>query len=264
MDMTIFIHELKQNRKTFFIWAFIVAGMNFIFLLIYPQMVGEIEGMQDMYSNLGSFSAAFGMDKINFAAPMGYYGLYDGVMLAIGGGMFAAVIGGNILCKEEGSHTAEFLFTTPLSRENIAMQKLLAAAILVVMFNIICMLAGISGIYIIGEEIEWSIFLLFHLAQVCMHIEVCTISYCMSAHLRRPSMGMAIGISLLFYFLQMMANISEKVEWVKYITPYYYADAANILPRESIEWQLLLLGMVYACIAAAIGLRKIGVKDLNP
>lgn len=260
--MRVFRHELQQNRKLLLIWTAVVGGMIFVIMLIFPQMQSQVEDMTDMFSNLGGFSAAFGMDKMSFATPMGFYGVEGGAMISIGGGMLAAILGGNMLCKEEGNHTAEFLLTMPLRRENAALQKLAAAAVMIVAFNAVCMILGMGAFAAVGEEIAWKEFLLYHGAQVLMQLELGALCFCLSAFLRKVSMGVGIGVAMSFYFLQMFANITDGLEWLKYITPYYYSDAANIFPAVSVEWGLAALGMAYALAAVIVGIIKYGRKDL--
>lgn len=260
--MRVFRHELQQNRKLLMIWTAVVAGMIFIIMLIFPQMESQVGDMTEMFANMGGFSAAFGMDKISFATPMGFYGVEGGAMMAIGGGMLAAILGGNILCKEEGSHTAEFLLTMPMRRENAALQKLAAVAVMIVIFNGVCMGLGIGAFAVVGEEIAWNEFLLYHIALVLMQLEIGALCFCLSAFLHKVSMGVGIGVAMLFYFLQMFVNVTDKLEWLKYVTPYYYSDAGNVFPTASVEWGLVLLGMGYAAAAVIVGLLKYGRKDL--
>lgn len=50
---------------------------------------------------------------------------------------------------------------------------------------------------------------------------------------------------------------------MKYFTPYYYADASNIFPAASIEWELVALGMVYGIAAALTGVFHYARKDIK-
>ncbi len=261
--MTLFLHEWKQNSKMFLIWTAVVAGMTLVFMMIYPQMAGQVEEMTDIYANLGSFSAAFGMDRINFATPLGFYGIEAGAMISIGGGMLAALLGGGILCKEEGNHTAELLFTMPHRREALTLWKALAAGTMIIAFNLVCVLSGIAAFACIGEELLWKEFCLYHTAQLLMQLEIGMLCFCISAFLHRTSMGVGIGVSMTCYFLQLFVNITDKAAFLKYVTPYYYADAANIFPTASIEWKLVALGMAYGIVAVAAGVYYYARKDLR-
>lgn len=261
--MRVYRHELQQNWKLLLIWSAVVAGMNMIIMLIFPQMADQAQEMEAVYANLGAFSDAFGMDRLSFVTPMGFYGVEGGAMISIGGGMLSGLLGGGILCKEEGRHTAEFLFTMPLRREEIALQKLEALLTLIILFNLICMGCGAGAFVMIGEAVEWKPFLLYHLAQLLMQAELGLICFGVSAFLHRVSLGLGIGIAMLFYFLQLFANISDKLDWLKYVTPYCYADAANILPKEAVDWKLAALGAAYGIIAACVGVYQLGRKDLS-
>ena len=66
-------------------------------------------------------------------------------------------------------------------------------------------------------------------------------------------MSIGIGVAALLYFLGLFGNITEKAEKVKSITPYAYADAADILPDAALDGTLILLGMGYAFLGLEIG-----------
>ena len=113
--MTIVKHELRQSKTSFFIWTAAIGFLLMVCIFLYPEMKGEMEGINDMFSSMGSFTAAFGMDKLNFGTLMGFYSVECGNVLGLGGAFFAALCAVNILSKEERDKTAEFLLTHPKS-----------------------------------------------------------------------------------------------------------------------------------------------------
>ena len=136
--MTIFMHEMKQNAKPLAVWCAIVGGMIFLCMILFPEMLGQMDSVNDLFSEMGDFTAAFGMDRISFAEPMGFYGIECGNVLGIGGALFAAYLGVRLLSKEEGGHTAEFLLTHPVSRARVVAEKLAALLVQLVLFNAVC------------------------------------------------------------------------------------------------------------------------------
>ena len=60
-----------------------------------------------MFASMGSFTEAFGMDKISFGTLTGFYAVECGNILGLGGAFFSALCGVSILAKEEKDHTAE-------------------------------------------------------------------------------------------------------------------------------------------------------------
>ena len=261
--MTVLGHELKSSIKTWSIWALSIGFMIVICLLLYPELGDQMNQVDDIYSNLGGFSDAFGMDKISMGTPMGFYGIECGSVMAIGCSFFAAMLGANMLSKEEHSHTAEFLLTHPISRKRVVFEKLLAVIIQIVMLNLVCIILAIISFNIIGEKILWEEFRLFHIAQLIMQLEIAFICFGISAFLKHSAMGIGIGIAALLYFLNIAVNISDKVEFLKYITPFKYADAADIISSCSLDEKLILVGIIYALISLVLAFYYYSKKDIS-
>lgn len=261
--MTVLAHELKTGTKTLSIWTLSIGFMIMLCMLLYPEIGNQIGQVEDVYSNMGGFTAAFGMDKISIATPMGFYGIECGSVMDIGCSLFVAMLGANMLSKEERYHTAEFLLTHPISRQRVIFEKLIAVVIQIVVLNLICALLAIISFKIIGEKIYLDEFGLFHVAQLLMQLEIAFICFGISAFLKHSSMGIGIGVATLLYFLNIVGNISEKAEFVKYITPFKYADAADVISSCSIDKKLILIGVIYALISVVFAFLYYGKKDIS-
>ena len=121
--MTIVKHELKQGKK----FLFDMDGGNrhaaCSLRVLFPEMKGEMDGISDVFASMGSFTAAFGMDRLNFGTLVGFYAIECGNVLGLGGAFYAALCAVGILSKEEKERTAEFLLTHPVSRVKIITVK---------------------------------------------------------------------------------------------------------------------------------------------
>lgn len=261
--MILFRHELRQGRKTLLIWSAVVGFMILICMLMYPEMGKQMGGIDKLFSQMGGFTQAFGMDKLNFASVMGFYGIECGNILGIGGAFFAALLGISALAKEEAGHTAEFLLTHPISRMRVALEKLAALFCQLVFFNVICIACALISFLLIDEHAEVKAFTLFHLAQFLLQLEIAFICFAVSAFLRRSGLGLGLGFAAFLYFLNIIENISSQAEWLKYITPFKYADASSIIPDASLDRNLVILGMIYTLAAALIALRHFRRKDIS-
>lgn len=261
--MVVLKSELKRGKIMLLIWVLSIASMMAMCVLIYPQMGDQMEKTQDMYSNMGAFTKAFGLDKISMSTATGFYGVECGSILSIGGSFFAALLGAGMLSKEENLHTAEFLLTHPISRVRIISEKIIAVILQVILLNIICILISIISFKIIDEKILWDEFLLFHVAQTIMQLEVACICFGISAFIKNNATGIGIGIASIFYFLSILFNISEQTEFLKYITPFAYADAATIMDECSLDTTLITLGVVYSVVFLLIAFYKYSKKDIS-
>ena len=248
--MTVFLHEMKFGRKTLIIWTGAIGFMLLICLIMYPQIKIEMDSMTDMFANMGGFTAAFGMDKINFGTAMGFYGIECGNILGIGGGFFAALLGISVLAKEENEHTAEFLLTHPISRSRIVTEKLLAVMAQLLIMNAVVTAVSVLSFLAIGEDIPVSEFALLHTSYLLLQVEIAAICFGVSAFLRRGGTGIGLGLAAMFYFLNIIGNISDKAEFVKYITPFAYAEASDIITNVELDGVLIAIGVV--CTASGI------------
>ncbi|MBQ8039552.1 MAG: ABC transporter permease subunit [Lachnospiraceae bacterium] len=260
--MTILRHELRQNRTSFWIWTIVISFMIGVCVFIYPEMKGEMESISDVFSDMGSFSAAFGMDQINFGTLLGYYAIECGNVLGLGGAFFAALCGAGILAKEEKDRTAEFLLTHPISRVKIITQKLIAVLSQVVILNVIVFAVVALAMVSIGENIPWEEMLLLHAAYLLLQIELAGICFGISAFLRRGSLGVGLGVAVTMYFLNLISNITESAEFLKYVTPFGYANGSDIVTNVELDIQLISIGMVYAIVGVVLAYLKYTKKDI--
>ena len=261
--MTLLKHELKQGSKTLAIWTAAIGFLVAICLFLFPEMKGEMDGVSDMFASMGSFTAAFGMDRLNFGTLIGFYAVECGNILGLGGAFFASLIAVSALAKEEKERTAEFLLSHPVSRVSVISSKLAALVIQIVVMNAVIFALSAACIATIGEEPAWKEICLLHLAYFLLQLELAGICFGISAFLRRGSLGVGLGIAAIMYFLNIIANISEKAEFLKLITPFGYAEGADIVSNGSLDAKLVLIGMAFALIGVAAAYFWYSRKDIR-
>lgn len=261
--MTIIKHELRRGKISFFIWTGAVSLMLAISVLMYPEMKSQMGEINEMFSSMGSFTSAFGMDQLNFGTLTGYYAVECGNVLGLGGAFFAALCAVSILSKEEKEKTAEFLLTHPISRVRIITEKLVAVLAQIIAFNLVVYAASIICVAAIGEDIPWKEMNLLHLAYLTMQLEIAGICFGISAFLRKGSIGIGLGLAAMLYFLNIIANITESAEFLKYITPFGYCDGSGIVNDGYLDGAKMAIGgaVFVVCIIAAY--LKYTKKDIS-
>lgn len=260
--MTLTKHELRQGWKILAIWTACIAFLVVICIVLFPEMKSEMDGVTDMFASMGSFTQAFGMDRLSFGTLIGFYAVECGNILGLGGAFFAAFTAIAALAKEEKDRTAEFLLAHPVSRVQIISEKLAAVMVQIVVMNAVVFGLSLACIAQVGEEIQWKELCLLHLAYFLLQIELAGICFGISAFLRRGGLGLGLGIAAIAYFLNIIANISEQAEFLKYITPFGYAEGADIVTNGCLDMTMLLPGMLYAGIGIAAAYWKYSKKDI--
>ncbi|NLA77118.1 MAG: ABC transporter permease subunit [Clostridiales bacterium] len=261
--MTIFKHELRRGKVSFIIWTAAITFFLVICVFMFPEMKDQMQSVSDMFASMGSFTAAFGMDRLNFGEFMGFYGVECGNILGIGGALFAALLGVSALSKEEKEHTAEFLLTHPVSRARIITGKLCAVFAQIILMNAIIFICVVLSAAAIGEKPDWSTLMLLHLAYFILQIEISAVCFEISAFLRRGGVGAGLGLAALMYFLNITANISESAGFLKYITPFGYTESADIVEANSLDGVLVGIGLSVTVLGIAAAYTKYCKKDIQ-
>ena len=260
--MTLVRHELRQGWKSFAVWTATFGFFVLICVFLFPEMKSEMEGISNLFASMGAFTAAFGMDQLNFGTLTGFYAVECGNILGIGGAFFAAMTAAGILAKEEKERTAEFLLTHPVSRTRILTEKLSSVILQIVGMNVIVYGVAIGSMVLVGEEVPWKEVTLLHLAYFLLQLELAGICFGISAYLRKGSLGIGLGLAAMMYFLNLIANISDKAEFLKYITPFGYAEGSDIVSKGCLNGSMLLVGMLFMVLGIAAGYFRYCRKDI--
>ena len=261
--MTVFFHELKRGRISLLIWSAAIAFMLAICVIIYPEMKSQMGDISAMFADMGSFSEAFGMDKINFGSFTGFFGVECGNVLGLGGAFFAAIIGISALSKEEKEHTAEFLLTHPVSRTAVIAQKLFAVFAQITILNIAVAAITAVSIVAIGEDADVKTVCLLFLSYFILQIEIAAITFGISAFIKGNGLGIGLGIAVVFYFLNIIANLTENTEFLKYLTPFGYTEGSDIISSGKIEIKYLSVGLLFTALGITAAFIKYRKKDIG-
>ena len=230
---------------------------------MFPEMRGEMDAVGNMFASMGSFTAAFGMDRLNFGTLIGFYSIECGNILGLGGAFFASLICVSSLSKEEKDRTAEYLLTHPVSRVRVVTEKLVAVLAQIAAMNLIILGLSLLSVELIGEDIPWKDILLMHGAYYILQLELAGICFGISAFLHRGSIGVGMGLAAIMYFLNLIANLTERAKFLKYITPFGYCEGADIIADGKLNAELIAVGLLFACIGVTAAYWQYIRKDIR-
>ena len=114
--------ELKVNLKSFIIWTSILLGMFLIVYLMYPAIInsGSIDAMDEMMNMFpDEMLKAFNVDISSMDSAYGWLKTEGFFFVYLIVGVYASIMGSNILLKEESEKTIEYLNSLPIRRRDI-------------------------------------------------------------------------------------------------------------------------------------------------
>lgn len=148
MNFIIYRMEMRRNLKSFIIWAGSICGILFFGMLFYPAITadGLLTQMESMFENpmMKGVLSVFGADISTLGNLMGFYVTYNSIYNVLLACIFASVLAGNLLAKEEAEKTAEFLFTRPVSRTFIFLSK---TAVLISYITLLSLLYFVTSLF---------------------------------------------------------------------------------------------------------------------
>lgn len=249
--MTLLMHELKMNRKAFLIWMVCLGFSCFGCLLLFEGLEETMEEMAAAYAQMGAFSAVLGLDRLSVGTVEGFYATEVALMFAVGGAMFAAMTGAAIVAKEEEGHTAEFLHTLPFGRETIILWKYAALVLLILLFDLCCVAWVLAGFGLVGQFPPTGEFCMYHGAQLMMQLEIGSLCFLLSSCSKRKQIGAALGGAILLYMMELMCRIVPDLEGLKYVTPYYFSNGADIFAEGRVDAVMVVISAVVTILCAA-------------
>jgi ABC-2 type transport system permease protein len=147
--------------------------------------------------------------------------------------IFSIVAATGALAGEEGRGSLEILLSEPVSRARLYVSKALAlllAAITILAIILAGWYAILPMVDLHGEVTVRSV-TVAHLAM--LPAMVCFAGWGMLLAAIAPSRGQAAGIlaALLIaaYLVSAIAQAVEPIEWMKWLSPYYYTDTSSLL-----------------------------------
>ena len=263
MMVTIFKHEMKSSIKNLLIWSICIGGMGLACILLFSSMQESMAGMAENFASMGAFADAFGMSQLSIATLMGFYATEVGTIHTLGGAMFAAILGTSMLSKEEDGHTSEFLFSLPIQRGKVVAVKGCALITNIVLLNLFCVGIYLLGIEILGEDISLKEFFIYHIMQIVMQLEIAAVCYTISAFMKKNKIGLGLGLVLLLYAYDLIARVIPDLSDYKTVTPFSYANAADIFSTGKIDMTAGSIGAVVIVLSILAAFWVYTKRDLE-
>ena len=240
-----FKRELKINLKSFVIWTSILIGLFLVVFLVYPSIINSanikmIDEMMKIFPE--EMLKAFNMDLSTIDSAFGWLKTEGFVFVLLITGIYSGILGSNILLKEESDKTIEYLNSVPVTRKNIVLNKILCGIFYIILMILIIGIFNFIGLSLSGEFDRKS-YILLSITPLFSSIVIFAICLFLSTftHKTKKTLGISLGIVFVSYFLNVISEIGESTEFLKYISIFTLADIRNVILNVSINPILVVL-----------------------
>ena len=260
-------HEFKRNFRSFVLWTSIISGLSIMMLLLFPAFENS---MGDLLETLEGYPAgfleAFGLGEggLDMGNIYGWYGVEGYLFVLLIGGSYAAVLGSSILSKEEDEKTIEFLLTKPVSRTKIIFGKIFVIILNLFLLNLVMSIVLIISFVLFGE-FDFLVWALFSFAPLLHQFFFASIAFFISVFITksRTVMSISLGLVIGLYVVEIISKLTDSAEFLKYITPYEYVNAVDIVKNNNIQGIYLLISFAVISISFALSWVFYNKKDIT-
>jgi ABC-2 type transport system permease protein len=260
--MILFKHELYKQRRSFIAWVGIMNVFVFGFMLLFPLFKEQMEALSDYMASLEDFLSVLGMGGLDLSTAEGFFGADASMLLLIGGGMYATTLGLHVLLIEEKEKTADFLLTKPVSRSTIYITKYAVGILNIFLFNVISYVFVLLSFLLINEIFPFYTMGLYFVSNFVLGIVLMTMAYGISPMIRKVPSGIAQGVAFGFYVLNSIKNVSTRLSFLQWFTPFSINESGKIFTEETLELTYILYYLGVSMIIWFIGFICYQKKDI--
>lgn len=259
--MVVFTLELRDIRKSLLVWTAILAGVIILLLAFFPNMQSEaMQAIADakLESVSPSVLAVFGFERIPDLTKVvnffGYIMQYINMSIAV----FAMLKGTNALIREETDGTIEYLYSKPVSRIDIAVQKLLANAVgFLAMLAVLFAATAVGylaftdytlpqavseiGLFFVGTLFVGLLFLLF--------------GFFLSTVIGSSRQTASVSLGTVFgtFLIGVVSVLVKKLDFLIYLSPLDWIKANRLIDHGIGTTQLIVgICVMAVCVAGAL------------
>ena len=258
--------ELKYNFKSFLIWTIITLVIFLVVFLVYPSITNSdnIKMMDEMMKLFPpEVLKAFNMDIASIDTAYGWLKTEGYIFVLLITGCYGAILGTNILLKEENDKTIEYLNSLPIKRNNIVISKTIVGLIYIILLITLLGIFNYIGLSLSGD-FDKKQYLLLSMTPLFPTILTYFICLFLSTltHKSKKMLGVSLGFVLISYILQTISTISESVEFLKYFSVFTLADTRNIITKTTLNPTMILITIVLSSIFFILTIINYNKKEL--
>ena len=261
-----FKREIKINLKSFIIWTSILIALFLVVFLVYPSIINS-ENMEMMDEMMKMFPEemlkAFNMDISSIDSAFGWLKTEGFVFILLITGIYSGILGSNILLKEESDKTIEYLNSVPVTRKNVVISKILCGLLYIILMLVIIGIFNFIGLSFSGD-FDRKLYILLSITPLFSSIVIFSICLFLSTftHKTKKMLGISLGIVFASYFLNIISEMGESTEFLKYISIFTLSDIRNVIINISINPLMVLLSIIITFVFMILTIIHYDKKEL--
>lgn len=253
-----FKREMKVNFKNYMIWQCLLFAIFLVVFMIYPSIISsdnmkQIDEMMKIFPQ--EVLAAFNMDISSINSAYGWLKTEGMTFILLITGCYSGILGSQILLKEENDKTIEYLYSLPVKRNSILVQKATAGAIYVTLLTVMTALFNLLALMMM-QKLDIAEYLLLSLSPLLTSYVIYCLCFMLAifAHRSKRMSGISLAVVMISYVLQIISTIAESADFLKYFSIFTLADTRNIITEQTINPVMVMIALIisFGCLLIAM------------
>lgn len=267
MNIAIIRRYLRDRRVALLVYTVGALLFALMYTSLYPSLKSQMQNYDDILKSFPQgFIDALGVEDLSFSTFASYFSAeYLSLIWPLLAVIIAISFAGKALAGAVESGTIGLELSQPVSRGQLYFSKYLAGLIALTVFTLVSILGVIPIAALFGAELE-----IVNWFKVCLQswlfiVALFSVAFAASAVFseRAKMYGAVAAFVLIMYVARVMSGLLDKVEWLKYLSFFYYYNGPAVLTRgEFTDWSWLVF-VVSSLVACLVGLVAWSRHDIS-
>ncbi|RDU22834.1 ABC transporter permease subunit [Anaerosacchariphilus polymeriproducens] len=264
MSLTLFKREIKANYKLVLIFIGVLSLYGSMIVAMFDPDMGK--SLELMLESMPEVFAAFGMAEIGTTLLTFVVNYLYGFLLIALPSVFIIILSNRLMARYISQGSMAYLLATPNKRKKIAFTQavflVISVLCLVIYITVLCI---IVGQIMFPGELEIKKFVLVNIGLFGLLVFLSGLCFCSSSIFSdsKFSNGVGAGAIIAFIIIQMLSQVGEKFENLKFLTPLTLFQTNGLIAGDSqAVWAIILL-YVIGIILFGTGISIFCKRDLS-
>lgn len=242
--------------------AFYILFIALVIGFLYPTM-SQLNFSSYMTSNAVSGLIGAKLTNASFSSILAVE-LYSSLYALIWGGIIAFMAGAALPATFENG-TLDLALARPISRTRYYLELWLSAVLGAIFLSLAAALSvWLATLVVKNPGIDWGWLAIAELVELALMFLASGIGMLFGSFMNgsRAAGGAALGIIALFYLMNTLGSLSDKLTWMLKIQPLYYIQGIQALAEHSITGWYPLVPVIGGLICGIAGLVIFNRRDL--
>lgn len=261
----LFSRYIKDSRNNFLIYAVITAVLTLWIVYVYPT-IGKLKELDSLIETLPIFiQAMLGKEVLSYTTFEGFMAIefYNTTLLWILA-VFASLSCANIISSDISTKRMDILLANPIKRHQIILARFLTFIVYLFLLQITAYIIIFLGVKFVKIETDLILPIKIIIATFPISLAIGSICLFLSCLINEhiKAVSLSLGVVLLFFFLNIILSLSEKMSFLKKFIIFNYFDASKIVKYNTIDLTDMAILLAVSIVFLTISIIYFNKKEI--